>query len=333
MKKVNMAVIGAGGISQNFHLPILYLHPNVNVVALYDKVKSKSSMVAEKYDIPNAKMSLQDILEDESIDCIDICTSTDAHHDTAIAAIEAGKDVFIEKPVARNYKEACSIKAAANKHNVNVMIGNNQRFRHDAIVMKNSVKLDEVGKVFYVKAGWLQQKQGTHWREVHEKSGGGVLMDLGLPMIDSLLWIYEFEPVKSVRATTFNNLTESVEDVAIANIRFENGSLASLEASWSLFSSKRDFYCTVYGSKGSVRINPLQIFRASGDIYEPVDVHKKMSNIAMHKKSFESELKHFVNVVQGLAPVMSTIDEACQTMQIIEAMYKSAAENSEIQID
>ncbi len=332
MKEVKIGLIGSGEIAQNFHLPILHRLPNVKVVAIHDKNITKAKLIAEKYDIPYVCETLNEILAIDELDAVDICTSTDAHCDIALAAIAAKKNALIEKPIARNYEEAKMIEDALVGSKCKVMIGTNQRFRYDAKMLKNYVQMGEIGEVFYVQGSWLQQKRGSEWRQQIEKSGGGVLVDLGISLIDSLLWITGFPEVEAVNASMFKHKTKTVEDVCIANVRFKNQSIATLEISWSLFSSRNNFAFNVYGSQGAAKINPLRLLKSNGDIFEPIGNAETLSNITIHRKSFDSEIKHFVNSILGFGPIISTVSEAVQTMRIIDAMYLSAQTNQEIKL-
>jgi predicted dehydrogenase len=333
MKEVKIGLIGAGEIAQNFHLPILYRIPNVKIEAIFDPQLTKSEIIADKYDIPKVCETIEDMLAIEELDAVDICASTDAHSSIALQAIKAGKNCIIEKPIARDYAEALEIHEAAKEAGVKVMIGTNQRFRHDAKMLKSFVHNDELGDVFYVQAQWQQQKRGADWKQIIKRAGGGVVMDLGFSLIDSLLWIFDFAPVKSVSATMFKHMTGEVEDVCIGSIRFKDDKIATLEMSWSLFTAKNNYAFNVYGRKGSARVNPLQLYRANGDTYEPETGMTNLSNLAIYKKSFESELKHFVNTLLDYGPVISTTEQACRTMQIIDGFYKSDKEGIEVVLD
>jgi predicted dehydrogenase len=105
----------------------------------------------------------------------------------AIKAIEKGKHVFIEKPAAKNLEETKLIRDVAQKHNVKVMIAMNQRFRYDARLIKNYIQTSELGDLFYIQTGWLQKIEEKHWKQQIDIAGGGVVMDLGVSLIDSLI--------------------------------------------------------------------------------------------------------------------------------------------------
>ena len=334
MKQISVGIVGVGEIAQNFHLPVYKQMKNVKMVAIYDRVKSKAEILAEKFGIPYVCDSFEEMLNLEKLNAVDICASTDAHYKLAVQSIKAGKHTFIEKPIARNYAEALAIAEVANAHpDVKVMIGHSQRFRYDAKLIKQLVQLKEIGDVFYIQASWLQKKRSAEWRNDIERSGGGVLIDLGVSLIDSLLWVIDHKPIKSVCATTFNHVTKDSEDVCIANIRFKDSSVATMEMSWSLFTKNTNFSFNVYGSQGAVKINPVQIFKSNGEIINPVANDENMTNLSVHKKSFESELKHFINSIAGLVPVISTPNEAVKVMKIIDLMYKSAELGKEIEFE
>lgn len=330
MKEIGLALVGAGEIAQIYHLPILDDLQNVKLIALYDKNHSKAKIIAEKFNIPYVTTSLNELLDIDFIDALDICSSTDAHYEAAIAGIESGKSVFIEKPIARNADEAGKIADAAEKYKANVMVGMSQRFRSDAIMLKNFIANDELGELYHIKAGWNQKRRGQSWKAEKKKSGGGVLIDLGLPIIDSLLWFCDFTEVKSVKGATYHHLTKSVEDVAVANLNFADGSVASIEVSWALFESKSYYYCNILGSKGKAKINPIQLYKSDGYMYKSVSPTMTTNYIEIYKKSFESELKHFINVVSGYSTVISTAREAHKVMKIVEAIYESVLQDKEI---
>ncbi len=331
MKEISIGMAGVGEIAQNFHLPAYQKMKNAKLVAIYDQVKSKAEILAKKFNIPYVCDSYQELLSIDYLDAIDICASTDAHHQLAIQSINAGKHTLIEKPIARNYIEAKEINDASLANpDVKVMVGHSQRFRFDAKLIKQMVQLKELGEVFYIQASWLQKKRGAEWRNEIERSGGGVLIDMGVSLIDSLLWIVDYEPVKSVCATTFKQITTNAEDICIANIKFQNGSVATMEMSWSLFTQHTNFTFNVYGNKGGIKINPVRIFKNNGEIHNPVANNANMTNISIHRKSFEGELKHFVNSIIGLVPVVSTPKEAMKVMKIIELMYLSAESGKEL---
>lgn len=330
MKQIGIGIIGAGEIAQNFHLPILKNIPNVNLLAICDRMYSKAENIANKFEIPFICNSVDEMLALDDLDGVMIMAPTDLHTEFAIAAIESNKSVFIEKPIAKNLHETELIRNATLHNNSKVMVGMSQRFRQDARVLKSYINNGELGEVFYIKSGWIQKKQRQGWKEDVSKSGGGVLMDLGLSLIDSILWMFDFAEVESVMASNFSRTVSIAEDISVGTIKFKSGAVATLECSWSLYSKISNFYFNVYGKEGSAMINPLQLFKKNGDLLQPQTNSNKITNLQIHQKSYETELKHFVNSVAGLVPVISTIEESFTSMKVLDALYTSGIENKAV---
>lgn len=330
---IGVALIGAGNIAQSIHLPMLKKMPDVRLEAIVDKQIAKARIVAEKHKVPVATRSLDEVLKMPSVDAVIVATSTDAHASIAMEAIAAGKHVFIERPAARTLEETQAIKAAADEAGVHVMIGMNHRFRPDIVHMKNAIARGEIGQIYYVKAGWVKQRStDARWMANADKAGGGVLVDLGVSVLDMILHVFDFGRVHSVVANTYNQETRAVEDVAIGMLTFENGSVATIEASWSLIRAEDLYYCNVFGKKGSAYINPFKLVKKVDNKVTTLQPEQTKSQVAIYKKSYEQELKHFVNAVRGIVPMISTIEDAVERMKIIEAMYASAEMKREIVI-
>ena len=235
MEKTKVAVIGLGGIAQIMHLPALLKISNVDIVALCDKELNRAKNIAKKFNIKQYFKEVDSMLESvPDLDAVVIATQTDVHAEIAVKCLEAGKDVLIEKPIARNYAEAQKIVDTAEKHKKNLMVGMNNRFRNDTMLQRSFVKGNEMGELYYVKTGWLKtQSSNEKWFIEKEKSGGGVFIDNGIVMLDLGLWMLDFPDVKSISAINYFHNTKSVEDSNFTLIKFKNGTALTIEVSWS----------------------------------------------------------------------------------------------------
>ncbi len=330
---ITVAIVGAGNIAQSIHLPLLTHMAGVRLAAICDKQVSKARILAEKYGVPNAFRTLDEALALPGIDAVFVTTSTDAHAELAKKAIAAGKHVFVERPAARTLAETLEIRSLAAKAGVHVMVGMNHRFRADVANMKNAVDRGEIGAISYVKAGWVKQRStDARWLANADLSGGGVVVDLGITVIDMILHVFNFGRVRSVSAATFHHETKAVEDVVVAMLHFEGGAVATVEASWSLIRAEDLYYCNVFGKKGSAYINPYRLVRKDGGKIHSSTAPQRRTQMEIYRKSYEAEFKHFVNALRGLVPMLSTIDEAVERMKIVEALYASAQDGKEIRI-
>ena len=325
MEKLKLAVIGAGWISQIVHLPILKKMHDVEVVALCDRDKAKAKNVGTRFAIPRWYSNYEEMLKVEDVSAVIVCSSTDAHCEHAIATMETGKHVFVEKPLARKYSEAEAIVEASVKYKRKLMVGMNNRFRPDTMVLKGMLEAGELGKVFYVKAGWLKRvSSDSPWMMKKEKSGGGVFLDLGIVMLDLTMWMTGYLGVKRLSASMYKNTTKSVEDSCIAWCSMKNNATVSIEVSWSFYTEQDYFYCDLIGTNGSARINPLRISRMIDGHVVDLTPMKHETPQHLYQKSYENELKHFFGSVRGLHPIISTGEEALQRMEVVEAIYRSA---------
>lgn len=326
MEKARIGIVGLGTIAQTIHLPILTRLSDAEVVAVCDADRSKADFVAGKYGIRRSYGDLGEMLKsEEEIVGIDVCTSTNAHRDAAIAALEAKKDVLVEKPLARTQKEAIEIVAVAKKQGRKLMVGMNNRFRPDAMILKSFIEEKELGKIYYAKAGWLKKLGVANpWLTRKEQSGGGVALDLGIVMVDLALWMMGYPDVKEVIAANYSHNTKGVEDSSVVFMRMKNGSTITIESSWSFESNQDFFYCDIFGTEGSGSLNPFRILKR---------MHGNLVNVApasletpqnLYRKSYENELKHWIGALRGLHPVISTGEEAVHRMKIVDAIYKSA---------
>jgi predicted dehydrogenase len=307
--------------------------PGVKVLAIVDRQIAKARILAEKYNVPHAMKSLSEALRLPDVHGVVITSSTDAHCENALESIAAGMHVFIERPAARTLDETQQIKAAALEKDVQVMIGMNHRFRPDIVHMKNAIDRGEIGQIFYVKAGWVKQRSNdSRWMAHADKAGGGVLMDLGVSVLDMILHVFDFGRVRSVMASTFNHETKAVEDIVVAMLAFENGAVATIETSWSLMRAEDLFYCNVFGKKGSAYINPFKLVKRDGTGFSTTQPPQHKSQLTVYRKAYAAELRHFTSAVRGIIPMISTINEAVERMKVIEAMYASAQLNREIVI-
>lgn len=330
INRPKIGIIGLGWIAQVFHIPILTKFPDAEVVCVCDRDRARARFISEKFGIPRYYTDYKEMLKKEDLDAVDICTSTDAHKEIAIASLESKRDVFVEKPVARKYNEALAISEAVKRTKKKLMVGMNHRFRPDTMMLRSFIENKELGNVFYVKAGWLKKPSTeASWFQQKDLSGGGVFLDMGIVMLDLALWMTGYPDVLRVNATNYSH-TSKVEDSSVVYLNMKNGATISIEVSWSVHIEHELQYCNIYGEKGSGKFNPLKIHKEMHGNVVNVTPMKIEANENLLKRSYENELKHFVGAVRGNFPIISTAHEAEQRMRIVDAIYKSAARGKEI---
>lgn len=333
MEKTKVAVIGLGGVAQVVHLPILSKLMNVQISAVADRNKNQLNSVGDKFKIEKRYTDHKEMLDKEEIEAVIIATPTNTHLEIALDCLKANKHILIEKPIARNVAEAKQINAASKKYKKQVMVGMNLRYRPDAMLMKSLINSGELGDIFYIRCGWLRKQSSEQkWFINKSQSGGGVIIDLGILILDLALWILNDKKMKSVSVQKFNHNTKDVEDSAIGLVRFEDDRIISFEVSWGLHSEWDKFHLAAFGTEGTAHLNPLRAYKRMESSHIDYTVTNQVNPTNLFKKSYENELKHFIGVVRENNPVISTGDDAVFLMNLLEALYKSAKLKKEINL-
>jgi predicted dehydrogenase len=333
MDKTKVAVIGLGTVAQLVHLPNLVKIKNAQVVSVAEIKKNRLNTIADKFKLKETYKDYKELLDKSDVEAVIIATPTSLHKDIAVDCLNAGKHVLVEKPLARDYNEGKAIVDAAIKNNRKLMVGMNLRYRPDSMLIKTLINSGEIGKPFYVKSGWIRRQSSSgNWFTKREEAGGGVILDLGINLLDLTLWLLDYPRVKSVSTMNYFQNTKKLEDTSISYLRCEDNSLINIETSWSLPQGKDVFEIIIYGTNGSIAVNPFRLFKRIED--EHIDLSSKIidSPTESFKKSYLNELKSFIGAIRGLNPVFSSGEEALKLMNIVKAMYSSASKNYEIKL-
>lgn len=333
MDEVKVAIIGLGGVAQLVHLPNLSKIKSVRLQSVAEVKASRRNAIVQKFNIPESYKDHRDLLDKSDIDAVIITTPTALHKDVAIDCLNAKKDVLVEKPIARNYKEAAAIVQAAKKNKKKLMVGMNLLFRPDTLLLKSLIQSGEIGEPFYARAVWIRRKSSDEkWFTKREEAGGGVILDLGISLLDISLWLMDYPDVEALLTQNFYQTTKTIEDTSISFIRCSNSKLINIETSWALPVDKDQFKISIFGSKGSVTTTPLHLFKKVENTFVDLKPNLSDSPAQLFKKSYLNELKSFIGAVRGLNPLFSTGERALERLKIIEGMYKSAEKNQEIKI-
>ncbi len=333
MNKVKVAIIGLGGVAQLVHLPHLLKIKSVVLQSVAEIKTNRLNAIAEKFNIPERYKDYRELLVKSEVDAVIVATPTALHKEIAIDCLNAKKDLLVEKPIARTFKEASAIVKAAKKNNKKLMVGMNLRFRPDTLLLKSLIQSKEIGDPFYARAVWIRRQSSEEkWFMKREDAGGGVILDLGISLLDLSLWLMDYPNVKTVQTQNFYQNKKTLEDTSISFIRCDNSKLINIETSWALPVEKDLFQLSVYGSKGSVTSTPLHLYKKVEN--QIIDLKPTLSESPSHlfKKSYLNELKSFIGAVRGLNPIFSSGEQAVERLRVIEAMYKSADSNHEVKI-
>ncbi len=333
MEKTRIAVIGLGSVAQMVHLPNLMKIKNAEISSVAEINKGKLNFVAEKFKVKKRFNNHTDLLNDDQTDAVIISTPTHLHKQIAIDCLNAGKDVLVEKPLARNSTEGKDIVECAKKNKRKLMIGMNLRYRPDSMLIRSLIDAGEIGDPYYIKCGWIRKQSSSEkWFTKREEAGGGVILDLGINLVDLALWLADYPKALSSSTKNYFHNSRNIEDTSVSFIRCEKSLTISIEASWNMAEEKDSFFANVYGTKGSIGINPFKLIKLLND--EQIDLGSTFNESATEafKKSYLNELKSFIGAIRGLNPVFSSGEEALQLLKIAETMYSSAKKDQEVKV-
>jgi len=316
MKPIRIGIIGCGGISRAHARGYQNLTDLFQVTATCDVVESNAIERGQQLGAKNIYTDYKKMLKEADIDAVDICLPHDIHAEVAISALESGKHVIVEKPIATTLAEADDMVSTANKTGLTLMVALNERYDPVHQHIKKMIDNGTLGKLLCIRIDHNQNviMPEGHWIRSRQRLGGGVLIGSGIHRVDLLRWFGG--EVKKV-ANFWVKQPERMEgEIAVVmNALFESGCIGEVTALWAV--RKAPWYegVWVYGTNGSVyRINGL--FWDSPDGYVKVDVPEA--------DSFTEELRHFGHcIINGQKPLTSG-EEAKRSLEVVLAAYRSA---------
>src|SRR3990170_5098223 len=221
VKQVRTGVIGCGGIAERAHIPNLLAEPQVRLEALADINESKLRLIQQNFNFP-ADKSFTDyarVLDLQDVDAVIVATPADTHGEIVLKALEAGKHVFVEKPLSTTVAEAETIARIAKQTNLKVMVGYQHRFVASHKIAKRYLRTGKIGVPFFGE---------VHSESLIVKPEEGILLDYGVHLIDLLCWYLNDSKVEEVAAFSYSDKEGAKEKHAIIIMRFGNGVLGRI---------------------------------------------------------------------------------------------------------
>ena len=285
---IRIGIIGCGGIASGKHMPSLKKLEGVEMVAFCDILRDKAEAAKAKFGTPDAKVyeNYKELLEDKTIDVVHVCTPNRSHSFITVDALEAGKHVMCEKPMAINSVEAKKMLDAANRTGKLLTIGYQNRQNSSSLFLKEEAERGTFGDIYFARAFAVRRRAVPTWGVFlnEYEQGGGPLIDIGTHALDLTLWIMNNYKPKYCVGTAYHKLSQetvdqgnswgqwdpaqfTVEDSCFGFVVMENGATVSLDSSWALNTLEvREACCMVCGTKAGgdnisdegVRINGVR---------------------------------------------------------------------------
>ena len=349
-KILKVGIIGCGGIAKGKHMPALKKLKEVEMVAFCDIDIEKAQKAAEEFGIADAAVYTDyvELLKDETIDVIHVCTPNKSHADITVTALEAGKHVMCEKPMAKTSADAKRMLDAAERTGKKLTIGYQNRFRDDSTYLYKTCKRGDLGDIYFAKAHAIRRRAVPTWGVFlnEEEQGGGPLIDIGTHALDLTLWMMNNYNPKYVVGNVYKKLGDqtetgnawgdwnpeeyTVEDSAFGFITMEDGATIVLESSWALNSletgeAKTTLCGTLAGAdmKDGLRINKAE-FGKLVTIKPTLDAAGVDFYDGSKQSPADLEAKLWIeSIINDTEPLVKP-QEAFVVTQILEALYESA---------
>lgn len=345
-KTINVGIVGAGGIARGAHMPGYLNTDGVKVIAVCDIIEEAAEKFAKDFDIPNVFTDYKKLAAMDELDAISVCTPNNYHAGPTVAALEAGKHVLCEKPIAGKGKDGQAMVDAAKKSGKILQIGLHQRFQPQSQFLKKVIENGDLGQIYYGRAVAMRRRGIPSWGTFVQMkmSGGGPLVDIGVHELDLVVWLMgcpkplgaaghayrKFGDRKDVAVGDWGMWDADnydVEDFAVAYINFEDEMTATLETSWAAhFGNVGPSF--ILGDKGGICLSPFQIYKDKNGSMVDITPQLPRSSEDPHT----TEIKAFIKAIREGAPSPVPGEEALRITKIFDAVYKSTKTGTMVSI-
>lgn len=344
-KVFKIGFIGAGAIART-HIDHLLKLPNVQVTCAADVSQASLDLLKQKYNIDALYTDYRKLLAEQEVDAIDVCTPNSLHAECTIAAFNAGRHVMVEKPMAMNAAEAQRMLDASKKAKKKLIIGFQFRFDARTKVIRDQIESGSFGKILYVRAQWLRRRGIPNWGVFGRKDlqGGGPMIDIGVHVIEtahSLMgcpepvtatggtWTYMGNKPSTIASQWpgWDHKTYTVEDLAVGMVRFDNGSMLTVETAFATHLEKDVWNIQVFGEKGGANWEPVGVFTDHGG-YMMNMTPSFVPNVSI----WEYKMKHFVEVCRDGRTNEAPGEHGLMVQKMLDGVYASAESSREVNL-
>ena len=345
MIKKRVAIIGGGQIAEKVHVAYYKTRKELEIVAVVGVSEEALKSFAERNDIPNYYTDAAEMYEKEKPDIVSVCTPNLFHYENVMQALENNCDVFCEKPPAILAEDARRMHETAEAKGRILAYDFHHRFADDVTILKEKVEQGILGDIYFVKVKALRRNGIPGWGTFTNKEiqGGGPLIDLGIHMLDSALYVLGYPKVKKVTAKMYQKIgnkknegafgkwdpsTFQVEDSLFSYIELDNGCLMQLETSFALnIKEKSEMNVEFCGDQAGATMFPAEIY--TDEKGELVSLFKREeADPNRHSKSMAA----FVNRCLGRDVMLADGKQGYAIQQLVEAIYQSAEKGESISL-
>jgi len=348
-EKVKIGIIGVGQIGTR-HLEVYEKLP-VEIVAAADVSEEALKLASERFCIKQTFTDFRKLLAMDEIVAVDVCLHNNYHAPVTIAALEAGKNVYCEKPIAGSYADGKTMVAAAKRTGKMLSIQLGTLFSMPTKAALRLIECGYLGKLYYAKAIGFRRRNrpyvdgyGTSSFVQQSIAAGGAMYDMAVYHIAQMLYLLGNPAIQTVSGATHQEIDMyedrrksgkyDVEELGIGFARLAGGVTFFLEESWAL-NAGQPYGSELHGSKGGVRLSPFSFHSTVADMEMDGTFDLDGANTRWHRcipntDAYDGPQPHWVAALQGRVPLIDTAGIALATMKISEGVFLSGKVGREV---
>ncbi len=338
-RKIRIAVVGCGRIAKN-HFASISQYSDFELVSVCDNNKIALEAAISEHGVAGY-LRLEDMLAQEDLDVVSLCTPSGVHPEQTVITAEAGIHVVSEKPMATRWSDAVKMVKTCDKAGVRLLVVKQNRRNTTLQMLKQAVDEKRFGKIYMVNLNvfWTRPQEyydSAKWRGTWELDGGA-FMNQASHYVDLIDWL--IGPVEKIQAMTGTLARDiEVEDTGVLNIKWRNGAMGSMNVTMLTYPKNYEGSITILGEKGTVRVGGVAVNEIQHWGFEDTKEYDKDIEKANYETTsvygFGHPLyyKNIVEVLRGHAEPETDGREGLKSLEVLIAAYLSARDGKTVSL-
>lgn len=351
--KIRLGIIGVGQIGKR-HIGTYQRIEDAELVAVADIDEAEAQRVATQADIPHVYTDFRQLLARDDIEAVDVCLHNNFHMPVTVAALEAGKHVYCEKPMAGAYRDALTMWEAAQATGRMLSIQLLLLFEDNTKAAKALIETGQLGRIYHARSTGFRRRgrpfvdgYGSPTFVQKQSSAGGAMYDMGVYHISQLLYLLDNPQVLRISGQTYQETAMdtrrqqssnyNVEELGLGLVRLADGLTMDIIEAWAVHMDGFEG-SSLFGSDGGIRLDPFGFYRSLGDLDLDATASLKsfswrLHNVQADGDAYAGPQPHWIAALQGRVPLLPTAELALNTMLISEGIYLSSQLGREVTAD
>ena len=351
--KVRIGVIGVGQIGKH-HLNNYQKIEDAEVVAIADINEVEAKRVGEVYHIPDVYTDFRQLLRREDIEAVDVCLHNNFHMPVSMAALQAGKHVYCEKPMAGAYIDAIAMYRTAQEQKRKLSIQLSTLFSKEAKAARALIDQGALGHIYHARSTGFRRRgrpyvdgYGTATFVQKRNASGGAMYDVGVYHVAMMLYLLGNPQPQRISGKVYQEMAMDegrkaasgydVEELGLGFVKLQDGITLDIIEAWAINLDRFDG-CTIVGSQGGIRLEPFGFFQSKGDLDLNMSADLggfdwRLHSLRANADAYDSPQQHWVAALQGRVELLPTAELALNTMLVSEGIYLSDRLGREVTAD